>query len=347
MIVLAHETAHYVGRDVRCRESRLKNIAKTLVYAIGEEIFPEKYDGNVTNKREEKIFDLIRRENRRRLLNTIDKAMKRKVEEYSENNTYHARNIEQPLIEICTEIVSGMREGEKVRDIIFQWTDPMLDMLNDDESNYQANMEYVWRVQNTLNSNRERARMGGKLINIVRVLIKAYREVFSDVAAITLLKCEESDYRETYWVSEGVNETGRIKSPEQSLRENVMHDIFYADSQTEDVSSHMNSEGNRKHSGLGDLRPYDGIDSFSACMDKLIWVHVKLVDYGNECRKAIERYIEENHLSIDCDRMRKIYHMFTDPNCTCAEVYEKIQKCVFEYKGQHEQYRAKVYHVDD
>lgn len=321
LVIAAHELAHYTGKNIRCRRIRMTQLMKSMIYILVEGIFPTSYMGNCCSNLEQEIFVKYRRRIKADLISVIGREMKQKSTHVFCDSEYHAKDIEEPLIKLCMDMLTDIGSGKYVQDAIYYIPEEILKELNLKKSDeYVAGLQYITDLQNTLEKNRKRLLMSDVVNKSVRCLISLYQEVFADLAAVAILGCTFCDYQEAFAVSEGANVTKNRGTREQRIREKVIGKTVF---QLQDVE---NSGDKVKvvESLYKDEELYLNVYNYT-------WVLKHLLEYAEECYETLCKMKSEKYGEVQV--VREKYNMFTSRQMSAEQIYNEMQKCIQEYKG--------------
>lgn len=315
MIILTHEMAHYVGKDIRNRRFRMNCIANTLTYYLAELVVPESI--KITNPW---ISDELYEHIKERIQEACGEKLYERIAAYKEENQIHAKQIVKYFKQICFELVA--RNGEV--DSAIKEVRRNLSLKNTGEN--LAEYATKFRIlESQLDINRERLLTSQRTIEeAIEELVQVYREVFSDMAAFCLLQCTMKEFSEAFNVSEGKllsgdNHTADIQ---KRVRERIAGRVF-----PEAVEKEEKEEWNLSDSKNNSKSIY------SFC-----WTGELLYNYAKKSREAIEARIENFEVT---KRLKEQYQMFTSEKFTCEELYEKIMESVMEYEKEiNDEYEA-------
>lgn len=315
MIILTHEIAHYVGKDIRNRRFRMNCIANTLTYYLAELVVPESI--KVTNPW---ISDNLYEQIKDRIQEACAEKLCERIGAYKEEEQIHAKQIVKYFKQICFELVA--RNGEV--DSAIKEVRRNLSIKNTGEN--LAEYATKFRIlESQLDINRERLLTSQRTIEeAIEELVQVYREVFSDMAAFCLLQCNMKEFSEAFNVSEGKllsgdNHTADIQ---KRVRERIAGRVF-PEAEEKEEKEEWNLSGPKNNSK----------NIYSFC-----WTGELLYNYAKKSKEAIEARIENFKAK---ERLKEQYQMFTSEKYTCAELYEKIMESVMEYEKEiNDEYEA-------
>lgn len=330
MIILAHEIGHYVGRYIRLRETRLNCVLKTLAYYITEAIFPEEYMDDSVSLFHSGLFTDMRKCIKEKLqIKITDIFRERKKREFIARR-YYVRDIEGPLIQWCSEMLMEEGSGKEIYDIIHTIPEEILLSIEGDKENYVNNMRNIYEIQKKLERNRKRLSNTGTFKVIVVDLLTVYKEVFSDIVAITVLNCDRDDYRNAFYISEGSNifPNEGILPIDQEIRQNIMDEVMFQNKQPDGKQSGDINEVFK----TGYDTWCDEDDMLRAKLSQFVWVNDLLEKYARACRVKIQERLSDQKYSAVIDEIRQIYELFKEPASEYDQIYEKISICIAEYR---------------
>lgn len=332
MIILTHEIGHYVGCDLRNRSLRLECLVKTLAYFIGEGIVPEEYNNSCEEEYELKEIAAYKNDVKNRIQYETAKVLAKKAKEKCHDKEYDAKTIERALLESVLEIL--IDEKGIVYNLIFEI--PMELLERTDDANFVNKMRLLYKMEIQFDRHRKRIMATGIMEIIIHQLIKVYREVFSDMAALTILECDKQDFNETFQVSEGTVIESDDKAPEQRIREKIAEFI---------MSGHQNEGEEEVSVGTQDDFYYRPTESIEKTLEEnifsYIWVEKYLKEYAVACHSAIKEHISRQELQKDVEEIREAFCTFRNTETDCDEIYFKINKYIDEYIGKVKESYAK------
>lgn len=296
MLILSHETAHYVGNVFRNRKLRLECVVRSLGYIIAEGISPYYTIENEDEKRR-------KREVINYATNRILSYMMPYIRECKESEKYHASQVEKLLKRACAEVLAD--ENQEL--------DLILQRELDKSGSFNERIERMEEInRKATRCEKRRIQMLGSSIceRIVEVLLKLYREAFSDIAAKTILEFSKEDYDMAIDISEGMKVNKSLG--EERLREKVI-----VETPKSYLISAIKGEGNK-----------DLVDYWMS----LDIVEIYLLKYVEQCRMDIETHInssEERKKNVQ--EARRIMNMFSSDVANWKEIYEIVLEKAVEY----------------
>lgn len=248
---------------------------------------------------------------------------------------FHAKDIENPLVSICTKLLSGTGIGVRVSKAIYEIPSDIMAYVEKEKTDYVASMRYIWNIQKQVDNNRQLLLVSGELRNMIRTLIEVYQEVFADVFAVNVLNCDESAYRKAFQVSEGtVDKEGR-KPIRQDLRERTISQVVFHKQDTEIQGDGMPSHKLEHDIRLKNLLSDAQVDKdFTDRLLNSVWVYQHLCEYAEMCYAKMGEWLESEENGNDVEQIRTVYRMFTSQNHSSSEIYSLISKCIAEYRMQ-------------
>lgn len=232
----------------------------------------------------------------------------------------------------CSDLLMEEGLGKEIYDKIHTIPAEILSDVEQDEENYVKNMKYISEIQKRFERNRRRLSSTGTCKKIVAELITIYKEVFSDIVAITVLDCDRDEYRKAFYISEGNNifSNEGVSPVEQEIRQDIMDLVMFLDAEPEGVL--------QEDMGLLSEAGYDEDNTLYANLPRYVWLIEQLKEYAEECHKKIqERLFDQKRAAIVRD-VRQIYRLLGDSDSEYASVYSKISNCVAEYRKMVRQY---------
>lgn len=298
LIILTHETAHYVGQTYRNRKSRLEYIIRTLAYLIAEGIYPHfqlETQGEIN-----KQIDLI---------SYIMQAIKRYLDLHLKGNSsadkYHVSYVKPFLKEACLLVLAD--ENREISNILRQETECVQTF-----SERLANMEVVQKKADSGDKRRVQLLGDERFLEIVEQLIGLYQEIFADIVAKELLQFDQEDYNIAFDISEGCKITNTDRH--EAVRKKVV----------------MNEP---TQGAFYQIQPTKG--DMSHVVD--YWTHLEVVEkymiqYAEQCTRDLKTYLEtDEEKGTMLNQIRDIMQMFS----TNKESWEHIFKTIIEKAGEY------------
>lgn len=329
MIILAHEMGHYIGKDIRLRKERLDGILKIMAYYITEAIFPEEYMEDLLSVGQFNTFSKMKEFLTQKLQGEIQNILIKKRDEKFTDESYYIRDIWEPLMSWSADLFMEEGLGKEISEIIHSIPSNVLSEIEKDKENYVENMRCIARIQKNLDRNRKRASYTGIMPHILKDLITVYQEVFSDIVAVTILKCEREDYINAFCVSEGkhvIDDQG-ISSMEHEIRQKIMDMVVFGyTGYDEPEQDDKEQEFLQEDGGMSEEdRLYIGLTQFE-------WVEKSLKDYACACRKKIEERLEDAERSKLVKKIRDVYNLLGESGSECECIFETMSNCIAEYR---------------
>lgn len=316
MIILTHEMAHYVGKDIRNRRLRMNCIANTLTYYLAELVVPENIKKSNSWMSAE-LYDEIKDKIREKCAH----KMVEKITPFKEERQIHATEIVPDFQQICFELVA--RNGAVDSEI----KKLMRDLVIREAGKFPDASTKLRILESQLDKNRERLLTSQRTITeVIDELIQVYREVFSDMAAFCLLQCNRKEFSEAFNASEGklLLRDSHTTDIQKRVRERIACKVFEPEAaalEEKEEESLSRQKNNSKN-------------IFSFC-----WTGDLLYKYAQKSREAIDARAEE--FEGKTRKLREQYQMFASEQYSCSEIYEKIMDSIMEYEKEiNDEYKA-------
>lgn len=321
MIILAHEMAHYIGRDIRVRDKRISHLLKTLAYYVAEAVYPQEDIGVPFDIVSANLFHMMKETQKEKLQIELGKLFHKRKEEL--HHKYYGDDIYMPLMRWAVDVFKEEGENAVVYQCIHIVPDVILHKIKKDETSYVQGMKQVCRIQQHFDRNRKMCLHSGIMQDIVKELLALYKEVFADMAAIAILQCKRKNFQNAFWISDG-SRKGSRKEQQQRIRERIANSVVF-------------KEKNRD-------KPYGEKESIRTTTDhklsletalldhlpKYRWVNCELEAYANECYQAVEERLNENPEILK--EIRKVYDLFENPDSDYDHIFTCIHTCIKQYK---------------
>ena len=337
IILITHELGHYVGKDIRNRNLRLRCIAKTLACLLAEGILPEFYRSPSASPHEFNIYD--------RLYCRLNEAVRNRIQEQcvspiynkvNEKNTErkdHATEMIPSLREICYEL---LEEHGIIHHIIFQYPEDL--NVDFSEAELFDIMDPLYEFQNQMDRNRRILASSHIIIDsCINELTQVFREVFSDIAAWSILKYDSQTFLEVFNVSEGekISESSGNFDVQRAVRIWII----------EKVMSRKNNKA--AESGFPEHAPQEKGNTVSAeylmenwpyaLKDELFsysWAGKYLEEYAYACADAVEAQREKHQKEADSVK-KDLFKTFCTNDKSCSDIYAKMVRIIIsDYTSQ-------------
>lgn len=322
LIILAHEAAHYVGKNFRCRFERYQSVTHTLAYLVAEGLIPEwsigESDKEFMMSKKHDICTFI--------FDQFKVIMEEKISEECETITddcYHVSQIREKLMSACAMILAD--ENHELQSIILD-----LDKgVEGRDQSFEETMEYIAlldRLSEKCDKRRIELLGAGDFDKIITVLLKEYQEIFADAVASSLLQFGLEDYCEAFNISEGY-----------LIEEGKMPQTIY--NRKKIISTMFINKGNKafpseNHEVRFRSRPQ--VAQRGMQKRKIIdyWANTDVVilgmrDYLKVCREEINKYMMEKEGRLE--DIRKALAIFSSSEYDCSEIYSFVNEKAGEY----------------
>lgn len=320
IILITHELAHYVGKSIRIRNSRLQSISRVLAQLLGQGIFPEEYcqiAENSTDPVRRRLYQIMKATVKEQIEITCVSAIYHHVENNSDPRKEHAIKAVPALKKICYELLG---ENGIIYQSIYSLPSVLGENFKDEELTEALNL--MCDLQNRLDYNRRCLFASRDIIDsCIDELMQLFREVFSDVAAYVILDFDMETFSEVFNVSEGTC-TSDNSDYQRKARKQIIQRLegTTADPEEEDATMcHQNLLVNWPYSIKDKLYSYT-------------WVGKYLWEYAEEAASAVKRQIRSK--SADVQLLQATYKLFTDNETSCNKIYEHIVHIIEEYSTE-------------
>lgn len=324
IILITHELAHYVGRDIRNRHLRLQCIAKILACLLAEGILPEHYCSPAVNQQPHNVYNKLYYMMQENIKEQIQEQCVRpiydKVDKAPAERREHATEMIPALREICYEL---LEERGIIHHFIFNYPKNLTAAFSDADLYDIA--DPLYEFQNLMDRNRRILASSHIIIDsCIDELIQVFREVFSDVAALTILKYDMPTFSEVFNVSEGDKSSGK-SDVQQTVRKWIIQRVllYKKGDSVKDVSASSNTLPQNIFNWPHTLK--DELFSYS-------WVGKYLEEYAFTCADAVEeqtkKHIDET-LSV-----QELYNIFSNSDTSCSDIYDKMVHVISDYNSE-------------
>lgn len=321
IVILTHEIAHYVGKDIRSRQERVEFIFSSIAYLIAEAILPGVAPDNVNRE----LYCIFLSGLKNKVNEKCKQFLSDNFKKEPDERKYHSVELEKFLKEKCQDFLVSDQDG--VEECIYEIPEIVFTSGNLLSDAKHISIE-VGIIQNRMIYHRN------MLLSLVQTmiteLILIYKEVFSDVAATCILGCDYKTFEEAFDVSEGVKlkeETEDISHKVRKLMIGILLD------KKENIFEMPDAENESQKSELIDEK-LDKDWPISIKDELYSYHHIgeKLYEYARLCKGKIENRIEKcNILKNIRWEIRDIYGLFVKDEKPCFTVYRDIIYYIDQY----------------
>lgn len=292
MIILAHEMGHYIGGDLRCREQRAEEMTKYTAAYLANLIFPACSENN-SDKQD--IYLQFKNEFEQKAEESMkESALALELKEKG----YYGDEVERSLLAACRKVLNECRTINKsIVDIIYN-------KYKGENGKIETALFWISNLLEVADERAKKALINDKTSEVIKLELKIYKEIFSDIVAVKLLRYDKEAFREAMCISEGVN----VSSEESERRERVM-------------------------SALGEK-----IGWSSSEKENLDNADQLLFEYADECNNWLDGKLQvEGELGDFLGNVRSLYQLFAETDtkeefANCHKVYDAILKCITSIK---------------
>lgn len=319
MIILAHEVGHYIGKGIRNRKIRAQCILHTMAYALTEMIFTGNITAvNIEQKYISRIYvEQLQKELRKKALLFLYEKLK----ESGVGPEYYSEDLQEFLID-CGKIflVAVQKEWQNDLPNILKEAVRDINMQADiEDKKYRECMQYIYEIASDMKNNIQNHLASNTVDKIVIKIMRAYREAFSDMVALGILECSETDFTNTFFLEEGVHSNKHKTTDLQFLREQM---VYF-------VKNGKYKNGDIKNESLDTIQYRKHItNNIYECK----WMKKWLMSYAKSCYENIQDRIAQEEISNEVEQVRKCYERFKYSNqISCSQIYNSIVSSNNEY----------------
>lgn len=304
LIILAHETAHYVGMNFRNREKRLDCLIRTLGHMVAEGIFPYFLVESEEEQKRKKDISVY-------AINKICDYLKLYVKNQNFAEKYHASFVKSILKRACAIVLAD--ENKEIYTILQKEIDK--------SGSFNARVERMEKIQKKAEyCEKRRIQLlgSGQCSEIVEYLLKLYQEVFSDIVAKEILAFDEKDYNAAFDISEGmvVNEMSGFGM--------IRKKMIIEKMELQNYSNLLNEK----------LQEKELIEYWTA----LDVVEGYLKKYVEKCKQDIEEYFNVSEGKKEkIEEIQTIMRMFSNDENSWKEIYSAVITKAEEYSRKVEE----------
>lgn len=329
MVILVHEIAHYIGRVYRSREERIVHLFRSIGYILAEGIVPTCYLPEAETENQKKWFEYVNGSMKKNLAIQISRLTeyytKKEVEkkesegknfnEEGRNWLYRTHVIEPILVESCLKAISELGKGEKIRELLYELPTEIKSNISADD------FDKIAHLQAGLNENRLRLSTSNAIEEIVKKILWLYREVFSDMAAVALLKLKNDDFKEAFLISEGFQIDFSYRIPEEQIRKKIVEIVL--------GNCSSSSERHGGNEDKADCLQKEGADRYLVDVwYRIQGVQKELINYAMETYNKLNDGFGRNPLA---QKLENVFKMFKDEDASIKQHYDQILEEAFQY----------------
>lgn len=307
MLILSHETAHYVGNTFRNRKLRLEYVVRTLGFIIADGIFPHYMVETEAEK--EKKKEVVTYVNGR-----IASYMNPFLRTSKVSEKYHASQVQELLKRACSDVLAD--ENSEL--------DSILRREEDTTGSFDERVERKEKIDRKAEEcKNKRVQMLGSSVceDVVNKLLKLYRESFADIVAKTILEFTKEDYDMAVDISDGMK--GNKNAGEERLRGKVIL------GKTQGRAPYPSDENSEKR-----------LEEYWMNLD---CVEIYLLKYAKQCQQDLECYFKESENRMkNIEEIRETMRLFSSNTATWETIYGAVLEKAEEYSKKVERiYREK------
>lgn len=324
MIILSHELGHYIGKKIRCRTKRMKCLLKTYAYCICEGIMPTGCEVKANPQDDIEIWQDMVADIKVNLQILVLKLLDEKILEKRVDSEYHARDIILPLVEAGIEVLDEHSAGNEVVKLFHKITPEVIEKAVK-RHGYVNGMRQINRVQEFFEQNRQKLLHSKVLEFIVKELIKLYREEFSDVSALAILKASRQDFCESFDVSEGIK-LAKVGEPRQHTLRIAIADVVFFNESPKGAGTLFCSARSKRG-----IEREEIIEKY--LMEKLFaftWMQDNLLQYAIACKEELEKHLIQFPDLLE--EVREVYNLFGTKEKSVQEIYDVLLNKINIYK---------------
>lgn len=324
IILITHELSHYIGRDIRNRHLRLQCVAKILACLLAEGIMPEHYQTSAVNQQPYNVYNnlycMLQESIKEKIQEQCVRPIYDKVNKKPDDRREHATEMIPALKEICYEL---LEERGIIHHFIFNCTEN-LNAVFPGADLYDI-ADPLYEFQNLMDRNRRILASSHNIIDgCIDELIQVFREVFSDVAALTILEYDMQTFSEVFNVSEGDKNSGK-SDIQQTVRKWIIQKVllYKKGDSVKDASAPPNTPPQNLLNWPHTLK--DELFSYS-------WVGKYLKEYAYACADAVEEQTKK-HIN-ETRSVQELYNIFSNSDTSCTDIYDKMVHVISDYNSE-------------
>lgn len=308
-VILSHEIAHYVGKDMRCRKFRLKCLGQLLTYYVTERLLPSETYPDLPEAEKEACKAYYRL-----LLDSLWAHLKKHVSAFQEEEPYASQCAEQLARECRCWLVY---QSDSRRSLVLHVPENLERKLLQDRRRYTERMHFLVGVQERVEE-RWRDLLQSKICeDVIEEAVSVSREIFSDMAAFATLECDIDAFSEAFSASEGVTIGASNCPAQQWFRQDIADRVVRGGSGLPNIY-HL-----RKSNVKDELYQYDGVRKY-------------LGDYAAKCYGEIKDHLRNSpEIRNLHQELRNFYRLFSSQSDDAERnFYMEISAYILAYKRE-------------
>lgn len=312
MIILAHEIAHYVGRDIRLREKRWEHLLNSVCGCIVESIVRGAKMIKPQNEQQKAILTEYTESVMEKLKTVILKFLKAFCETKL-NGDFHGKRVIEVLNKGIHQMIA--LENSDMENVIRELPVSIKTKLKAEETFCECS-SFIYEVQTSMLTELRGIMYFDWMKIVLSLLMHTYREVFSDMAALAITECDFRDFCEAHQVSEGVIISEDNVAEEQCMRELTVNQIVYG--MKEKV--HMHGFGVKKKEPyvLYNLYAYE-------------WIRKEIIQYAGECYQVISERLKKPEIVEITNDVRELFSVFVKKRNDCLSIQKEINLVIEQH----------------
>lgn len=306
-VILSHEIGHYVGTELRCRKYRLEQLSKLLAYYVAERLLPsELLDGTEPpDQRDayERWATILR--------DSLLKHLKQYAKVFQEADPSYSHACVEQLSGACQSWLA--EQADLLQSLVLRVPKKLEEELLQLRHSYVRQMKFLSQMQREVQKNWINLLGSNDCENVITEMFEITREVFSDMAALAVLKCEEDEFSEAFSASEGVPMDESNRRARQWFRQDMANRVVF------------NGEGLNPEYNLPEPSAREEFYQYRATQD-----YIKA--YACKCYGQIQKRLDHPDVRSVRDKIRAFYRSITARgDFSGVDIYAEISRCIGEY----------------
>ena len=325
LIILGHETMHYVNEKIRNRKERFEKIATTIsqfttmLYLDNIKTVPIDVDVKEYRQKIMDVFfgDGIEENYKESIQSDFEIEMFRylikRMEDSTEPNRYYAEDMTRLVVGSVKQMIA--EAGRKYFIIQKKRLEKIENIISNQPGDCRL-LKYVDDVMTQLQNNRSKIVLSDIIDKNVKCMIKLYKEVFSDLMIINILGCSYEDFEEAYNLSEGCQIEESYRDYEQIIRLDIAK-RYYESLQGIPLEEQVSSS---------DQSYVDNIYLYGPML-------TYLEEYTQSCQVDLKTYLSK-HDQKSLEKIKELYAYFNGKNTeySMKDFSSMLDRCGKEYE---------------
>lgn len=311
-VILSHEIAHYVGKELRCRKYRLEQLSELLAYYVTERLLPCELVRGSDPADQQRAYERWAEILRESLL----RYLKQHAEVFREEDPSYSHVCVKQLSAACQAWLAV--QGDHLQSLVLRVPKQLEKELLQDRSSYVRQMKFLSQIQRKVQENWVNLLGTNDCVNVITEMFNISREIFSDMAALAVLgrtECTEVEFAGAFSASEGVQVDGSNRCARQWFRQDMANRVVFG--------------GN----GLA-----DALNVHESCAQERLYLYdgtrERFVKYASRCYEELQKRLDRPDVQPVRDEIRLFYRAAAGRDPSGVDIYAEISRHIGEYRRE-------------